>query len=61
MIGVLLRWKEWLRLQTAQFARDRIRAQPRHLRLDYIFWEYLENGSAAPLFGYSVVRARRWR
>jgi hypothetical protein len=48
---VLLGWKEGLRLQTTQFAHDLIRAQPRHLRLDYVFWEYLENGSAAPLFG----------
>ena len=46
-----LGWKEALRMQTTQFARDLIRAQPRHLRLDYVFWEYLENGSAAPLFG----------
>lgn len=48
---VMLGWKEGLRMQTTQFARDLIRAQPRHLRLNYVFWEYLENGSAAPLFG----------
>lgn len=48
---VLLGWKEGLRKQTTDFARELIRAQPRHLRLDYVFWQYLENGSAAPLFG----------
>lgn len=48
---VMLGWKEGLRMQTTQFARDLIRFRPRHLRLDYVFWEYLENGSAAPLFG----------
>ena len=48
---VMLGWKEGLGMQTTQFARDLIRAQPRHLRLDYVFWEYLENGSAAALFG----------
>jgi hypothetical protein len=48
---VLLGWKEGLRKQMTAFGRDLIRSQPRHLRLDYVFWEYLENGSAAPLFG----------
>ncbi|MBB3004685.1 MAG: hypothetical protein V4793_15930 [Paraburkholderia tropica] len=47
---VMLEWKEALRAPTTEFARDLIRIQPRHLRLDYVFWEYLENGSAAPLF-----------
>lgn len=48
--AALLEWKEALRSQTTKFAHDLIRIQPRHLRLDYVFWEYLENGSAAPLF-----------
>ncbi|CAB3808256.1 hypothetical protein [Pararobbsia alpina] len=48
---LILGWKEALRTPTASFARDLILAQPRHLRLDYVFWEYHENGSAAPLFG----------
>jgi hypothetical protein len=47
----ILGWKEALRMPVSEFARDIIRAQPRHLRLDYVFWEYLEGGSAAPLFG----------
>jgi hypothetical protein len=46
-----LGWKEALRTPTTAFARDLVLAQPRHLRLDYVFWEYHENGSAAPLFG----------
>jgi hypothetical protein len=46
-----LGWKEGLRTAASEFARDIVRAQPRHLRLDYVFWEYLEGGSAAPLFG----------
>jgi hypothetical protein len=47
----ILGWKEALRMPVSKFARDIIQAQPRHLRLDYVFWEYLEGGSAAPLFG----------
>lgn len=47
----ILGWKEALRMPVSEFARDIIQAQPRHLRLDYVFWEYLEGGSAAPLFG----------
>jgi hypothetical protein len=47
----ILGWKEALRSPASEFARDIIRAQPRHLRLDYVFWEYLESGQAAPLFG----------
>jgi hypothetical protein len=48
---VLLGWKEGLRMPWTDFAREIVRAQPRHLKLDYVFWEYLENGSGAPLFG----------
>ncbi|USU18453.1 hypothetical protein [Paraburkholderia fungorum] len=48
---VMLGWKDGLRKQTTEFGRELIRAQPRHRRLDYVFWEYLEDGSAAPLFG----------
>jgi hypothetical protein len=48
---VMLGWKEGLRTQAPAFARDIVQAQPRHLRLDYVFWEYLESGTAAPLFG----------
>lgn len=28
-----------------------MRGQPRHLRLNDVFWEYLEDGRAVPLFG----------
>ncbi|MFP3609148.1 hypothetical protein SB778_03425 [Paraburkholderia sp. SIMBA_050] len=48
---MILGWKEALRMPASDFAKDIIRAQPRHLRLDYVFWEYHENGQAAPLFG----------
>ena len=48
----ILGWKEALRMPASKLAKDIIiRAQPRHLRLDYVFWEYHENGQAAPLFG----------
>lgn len=30
---------------------DIVRGQPRHLRLNYVFREYLEGGQAMPLFG----------
>lgn len=48
--SVLLGWKEALRGEYTVFAKDIVRAQPRHLHLDYVFWEYLDNGVAAPLF-----------
>ncbi|RKR45926.1 hypothetical protein [Paraburkholderia sp. BL17N1] len=48
---MILGWKEALRMPAGDFAKDIIRAQPRYLRLDYVFWEYHENGQAAPLFG----------
>lgn len=49
--AVLLGWKEALRADYTPFAKDLVRNQLRHLRLDYVFWEYLDNGAAAPLFG----------
>jgi hypothetical protein len=48
---MILGWKEALRTPASEFAKDIVRAQPRHLRLDYVFWEYHESGQAAPLFG----------
>ncbi|KVH05388.1 hypothetical protein WS84_28040 [Burkholderia anthina] len=48
--SVLLGWKEALRRNYSEFAKEIVRAQPRHLHLDYVFWEYLDNGVAAPLF-----------
>lgn len=48
---VILGWKEALCMQHTEFTRDIVRGQPRHLRLDYVFWEYLDSGAAAPLFG----------
>jgi hypothetical protein len=48
---VMLSWKEALRDHHTEFTRDIVRGQPRHLRLNYVFWEYLECGQAVPLFG----------
>jgi hypothetical protein len=48
---MILGWEEALRMPATEFAKDIVRAQPRHLRLDYVFWEYHETGQAAPLFG----------
>jgi hypothetical protein len=48
---IILGWKEALRMPASEFAKDIIRAQPRHLRLDYVFWEYHETGQACPLIG----------
>jgi hypothetical protein len=48
---VMLSWKDALRNHHAEFTRDIVRGQPRHLRLNYVFWEYLEGGHAVPLFG----------
>ncbi|MDP9155272.1 MAG: hypothetical protein M3O74_13590 [Pseudomonadota bacterium] len=47
---MILGWKEALRTPATDLAKEIVRAQPRHLRLDYVFWEYLEGGQAAPLF-----------
>jgi hypothetical protein len=50
-------------LPHSEFTRDIVRSQPRHLRLDYVFWEYLEGGQAVPLFGFtdSVTEAAMGR
>ena len=48
---VMLSWKEALRDHHTEFTRDIVRLQPRHLRLNYVFWEYLDGGQAVPLFG----------
>jgi hypothetical protein len=48
---VMLSWKEALRDHHTEFTRDIVRCQPRHLRLNYVFREYLEGGQAMPLFG----------
>jgi hypothetical protein len=48
---VMLSWKDALRNHHTEFTRDIVRSQPRHLRLDYVFWEYLDGGMAVPLFG----------
>jgi hypothetical protein len=50
---VMLSWKDALRNHRTDFTRDIVRAQPRHLRLNYVFWEYLEGGQAVPLFGFA--------
>lgn len=32
-------------------AFELVSASPRHIKLKYVFWDYLSNGAAAPLFG----------
>lgn len=47
---------DWPRLKTRQltpFARHLACAQPRHIRLNYIFWQTICNGAAGPLFDLS--------
>lgn len=48
---VMLSWKDALRNHHTEFTRDIVRSQPRHLRLNYVFCEYLDGGQAVPLFG----------
>lgn len=48
---VLLDWKTAGRMALSSLAAELLKLTPRHLRLNYCFWEYLEGGIAAPLFG----------
>lgn len=49
---VLLDWKTANRLAKTDLAKELLRVQPRHIRLDYCFWEWLDGERvAAPLFG----------
>lgn len=46
-----LAWQETKDLRLTPLAREIIISLPRHMHLKYVFWDYLSNGSAAPLFG----------
>lgn len=48
--AVTLTWKKALNMPLSPMSRAIVMGQPRHLRLTYVFWEYLENACAAPLF-----------
>jgi hypothetical protein len=49
---VALTWKDlFKRKGVSQFALELAGRTPRHFKLDYVFWEPLINGAAAPLFG----------
>jgi hypothetical protein len=41
---VMLSWNEALRDHHTEFTRDIVRGHPRHLKLNYVFWEYLDGG-----------------
>jgi len=48
---MVLTWRQALIQAQTDLARDIVRSLPRHMKLDYAFWEYLEGGLAVPLFG----------
>jgi hypothetical protein len=47
---VLLDWKAAFRVCRTELSRQILHAMPRHVKLDYAFWEELDSGQAAPLF-----------
>lgn len=46
-----LEWRDLQRMRLTLLASELTTMQPRHIRLSYVFWDTLPNGSAAPLFG----------
>jgi hypothetical protein len=48
---IALEWKDVSKLRLTDLAYGIIIHLPRHFKLRYVFWDYLSNGSAAPLFG----------
>lgn len=50
---VELSWGHIRKLDLTLIASELVRAMPRHIRLNYVFWDTLPNGAAAPLFGLS--------
>jgi hypothetical protein len=46
-----LEWKDLSRFELTPVAKKIVDQAPRHMKLKYVFWDYLTNGSAAPLFG----------
>lgn len=55
----LLDWQSPKRLQLTPIAEAIVRTQPRHFRLNYVFWEWMSEGIAAPLFGFEAELADR--
>lgn len=51
---VALTWNMALRMRYSQLAAAILNTQPRHIRLNYVFWEEIDTfGMAGPLFGLS--------
>lgn len=48
---VELEWADLRKMNLSLMAREILQSMPRHIRLPYVFWDTLPNGSAAPLFG----------
>ena len=46
-----LEWKSLRELRLTPTAYEIVTGLPRHMNLKYVFWDFLSNGSAAPLFG----------
>lgn len=53
--AISLTWKQVREQHFSDLANDLLDAQPRHIRLPYVFWESGENGSAMPLFALAEV------
>lgn len=45
-----LTWKQAREMHFTDLANEILDAQPRHIRLPYVFWEQMEGGSVSPLF-----------
>lgn len=50
---IALDWEKLSRLQLTPLSLAIVNSCIRHIKLKYVFWDYLSNGSAAPLFGLS--------
>jgi hypothetical protein len=50
---IALEWGGLRKLRLTPLAHDIVKSLTRHFKLKYVFWDYLSNGSAAPLFGLS--------
>ena len=60
-----LTWKQINRSHLTPFARQLIAAQAYHIRLPYVFWEYIDEQTAAPLFrldlsAEAVAQGKGW-
>lgn len=48
---IALEWGKVSELTLTPIAFELVTTSLRHIKLKYVFWDYLSNGSAAPLFG----------